>query len=118
MKTKDELVQERSWLQKNKKHPEYESRLEVFNQEVESYNNSIRAKNKALKSAFKIGDIVTVDHKKYGGIYRVEKFMIRNILLSRMDGKGNKIRCCPSLMKKVEGEKRDLVDELDSIGAL
>ena len=118
MKSREELIQERRWLQKNKSHPDYNSILETFNHEVDLYNAAVRSKNKTLKSAFKVGDIVTVSHEKFGGIYRVEKFLTKNILLSRMEGRRGNLRCCPSLMKKVEGEKKDLLDDLDLIGGL
>jgi hypothetical protein len=119
--TKEELIAERSWLvkKKNKSHPDFDSRLLAFNQEVEAYNSVINQKDKEAAKGLKVGDIVHVrEDFNYKGLWRVEKIMRKNVLLKAMteNQKSQRLRCSAGLVTKVEGEDESLLNSLDLIG--
>jgi hypothetical protein len=121
--TKDEILQERKWLmtKSNKSNPMYEFRLLEYNRQVELYNKDINKRAKVAIKTLKVGDIVYLPERfNRKGLWRVDKLMQRNVLLTPVgesDIKG-RLKCSAELLIKVEAEDETLVNSLDDIGLI
>ena len=121
--TKDEILQERKWLttKSNKANPMYEFRLMEYNRQVELYNKDINERAKVAIKTLKVGDIVYLPERfNRKGLWRVDKLMQRNVLLTPIgesDIRG-RLKCSAELLIKVEAEDETLVNSLDDIGLI
>ena len=121
--TKDEILQERKWLmtKSNKSNPMYEFRLMEYNRQVELYNKDINKRAKEAIKNLKVGDIVYLPERyNRKGLWRVEKTMQKNVLISLIgesDIKG-RLRVSAEILIKVEAEDETLVNSLDDIGLI
>ena len=121
--TKDEILQERKWLmtKSNKSNPMYGFRLMEYNRQVELYNKDINKRAKAAIKTLKVGDIVYLPERyNRKGLWRVEKTMQKNVLISLIgesDIKG-RLRASAEILIKVEAEDETLVNSLDDIGLI
>ena len=121
--TKDEILQERKWLmtKANKSTPMYEFRLMEYNRQVELYNKDINKRAKAAIKTLKVGDIVYLPERyNRKGLWRVEKTMQKNVLISLIgesDIKG-RLRVSAEILIKVEAEDETLVNSLEDIGLI
>ena len=121
--TKDEILQERKWLmtKANKSNPMYEFRLLEYNRQVELYNKDINKRAKEAIKTLKVGDIVYLPERyNRKGLWRVEKTMQKNVLLTPVgesDIKG-RLKCSAEILIKVEAEDETLVNSLDDIGLI
>jgi hypothetical protein len=119
--TKDEILQERKWLmtKTNKSTPMYEFRLNEYNRQVELYNKSINEKARVAIKSLKVGDIVYLPERyNRKGLWRVDKTMQKNVLLTPVGGSDIKgrLRASAEILIKVEAEDETLVNILDDIG--
>lgn len=119
--TKEELIVERSWLNRraNRAHPEFQARLEAFNREVTTYNKALNERARTAIKTLKVGDIVHVrEDFNYKGLWRIEKIMQKNILLKSMTDtqRVSRLRISADLVTKVEGEDENLINSLDLVG--
>jgi hypothetical protein len=121
--TKDEILQERKWLmtKANKANPMYEFRLLEYNRQVELYNKDINKRAKEAIKTLKVGDIVYLPERyNRKGLWRVEKTMQKNVLISLIgesDIKG-RLRVSAEILIKVEAEDETLVNSLEDIGLI
>ena len=121
--TKDEILQERKWLmtKSNKSNPMYGFRLMEYNRQVELYNKDINKRAKAAIKTLKVGDIVYLPERyNRKGLWRVEKTMQKNVLISLIgesDIKG-RLRASAEILIKAEAEDETLVNSLDDIGLI
>ena len=121
--TKDEILQERKWLmtKANKSNPMYEFRLLEYNRQVELYNKDINKRAKVAIKTLKVGDIVYLPERyNRKGLWRVEKTMQKNVLLTPVgesDIKG-RLKASAEILIKVEAEDETLVNSLDDIGLI
>ena len=121
--TKDEILQERKWLmtKSNKSNPMYEFKLMEYNRQVELYNKDINKRAKAAIKTLKVGDIVYLPERyNRKGLWRVEKTMQKNVLISLIgesDIKG-RLRVSAEILIKAEAEDETLVNSLDDIGLI
>ena len=121
--TKDEILQERKWLmtKTNKSNPMYEFRLNEHNRQVELCNEENNLKAKVAIKTLKVGDIVYLPERfNRKGLWRVDKLMQRNVLLTPIgesDIRG-RLKCSAELLIKVEAEDETLVNSLDDIGLI
>ena len=121
--TKDEILQERKWLmtKTNKSNPMYGFRLMEFNRQVELYNKDINKRAKEAIKTLKVGDIVYLPERyNRKGLWRVEKTMQKNVLISLIgesDIKG-RLRVSAEILIKVEAEDETLVNSLEDIGLI
>ena len=121
--TKDEILQERKWLmtKANKTNRMYGFRLLEFNRQVELYNKDINKRAKEAIKTLKVGDIVYLPEKyNRKGLWRVERLMQKNVLLTPVgesDFKG-RLKASAELLIKVEAEDESLVNVLDDIGLI
>ena len=121
--TKDEILQERKWLmtKTNKSNPMYEFRLLEYNRQVELYNKDINKRAKEAIKNLKVGDIVYLPERyNRKGLWRVEKTMQKNVLISLIgesDIKG-RLRVSAEILIKVEAEDETLVNSLEDIGLI
>ena len=121
--TKDEILQERKWLmtKTNKSNPMYEFRLLEYNRQVELYNKDINKRAKEAIKTLKVGDIVYLPERyNRKGLWRVEKTMQKNVLISLIgesDIKG-RLRVSAEILIKVEAEDETLVNSLEDIGLI
>ena len=121
--TKDEILQERKWLmtKANKSNPMYGFRLLEYNRQVELYNKDINRRAKAAIKTLKVGDIVYLQERfNRKGLWRVDKLMQKNVLLTPVgesDIKG-RLKCSAEILIKVEAEDETLVNSLDDIGLI
>ena len=121
--TKDEILQERKWLmtKANKSNPMYEFRLLEYNRQVELYNKDINKRAKEAIKNLKVGDIVYLPERyNRKGLWRVEKTMQKNVLISLIgesDIKG-RLRVSAEILIKVGAEDETLVNSLDDIGLI
>ena len=121
--TKDEILQERKWLMTkvNKSNPMYGFRLMEFNRQVELYNKDINKRAKVAIKTLKVGDIVYLPERyNRKGLWRVEKTMQKNVLLTPVgesDIKG-RLKASAEILIKVEAEDETLVNSLDDIGLI
>ena len=121
--TKDEILQERKWLmtKANKSNPMYEFRLLEYNRQVELYNKDINKRAKEAIKTLKVGDIVYLPERyNRKGLWRVEKTMQKNVLISLIgesDIKG-RLRVSAEILIKVEAEDETLVNSLEDIGLI
>ena len=121
--TKDEILQERKWLmtKTNKSNPMYGFRLMEYNRQVELYNKDINLKAKVAIKTLKVGDVVYLQERfNRKGLWRVDKLMQKNVLLTPVgesDIKG-RLKCSAELLIKVEAEDETLVNSLDDIGLI
>jgi hypothetical protein len=121
--TRDEILQERKWLMK-KIHmglPSYESRLIEYNRQVELFNKDINRRAREATKTLKVGDIVYLpDRFNRKGLWRVDKIMVKNVLLvpvGESDFRG-RIKCSAEMLIKVKEEDESLVNALDDIGLI
>ena len=121
--TKDEILQERKWLmtKSNKTNPMYGFRLLEYNRQVELYNKDINKRAKVAIKTLKVGDIVYLPERyNRKGLWRVEKTMQKNVLLTPVgesDIKG-RLKASAEMLIKVEAEDETLVNSLDDIGLI
>ena len=121
--TKDEILQERKWLmtKANKSNPMYGFRLLEYNRQVELYNKDINERAKVAIKTLKVGDIVYLPERyNRKGLWRVEKTMQKNVLISLIgesDIKG-RLRVSAEILIKVEAEDETLVNSLEDIGLI
>ena len=121
--TKDEILQERKWLmtKSNKSNPMYGFRLMEYNRQVELYNKDINKRAKEAIKTLKVGDIVYLPERyNRKGLWRVEKTMQKNVLISLIgesDIKG-RLRASAEILIKAEAEDETLVNSLDDIGLI
>ena len=121
--TKDEILQERNWLMKNfnKSNPMYGFRLLEYNRQVELYNKDINKRAKVAIKTLKVGDIVYLQERfNRKGLWRVDKLLRKNVLLSPIgesDIKG-RLKASAEILIKVEAEDEALVNSLDDIGLI
>ena len=121
--TREELTVERSWLNRkaNRAHPDFRTRLESFNREVQAFNKAANERSRAYIKTLKVGDVVYV-REEFGrkGLYRIEKLMQKNVLLRAMsDTVGTpRLRCSAEIVRKVEAEDESLINALDDIGLI
>ena len=121
--TKDEILQERKWLmtKANKSNPMYGFRLLEYNRQVELYNKDINKRARVAIKTLKVGDIVYLPERyNRKGLWRVEKTMQKNVLLTPVgesDIKG-RLKCSAEILIKVEAEDETLVNSLDDIGLI
>ena len=121
--TKDEILQERKWLmtKSNKSNPMYGFRLMEYNRQVELYNKEINLKAKVAIKTLKVGDIVYLQERfNRKGLWRVDKLLRKNVLLSPIgesDIKG-RLKASAEILIKVEAEDETLVNSLDDIGLI
>ena len=121
--TKDEILQERKWLmtKSNKSNPMYEFRLLEYNRQVELYNKDINKRAKEAIKNLEVGDIVYLPERyNRKGLWRVEKTMQKNVLISLIgesDIKG-RLRVSAEILIKVEAEDETLVNSLEDIGLI
>ena len=121
--TKDEILQERKWLmtKSNKSNPMYGFRLMEYNRQVELYNKDINKRAKAAIKTLKVGDIVYLPERyNRKGLWRVEKTMQKNVLISLIgesDIKG-RLRASAEILIKVGAEDETLVNSLEDIGLI
>ena len=121
--TKDEILQERKWLmtKANKSNPMYEFRLLEYNRQVELYNKDINKRAKVAIKTLKVGDIVYLPERyNRKGLWRVDKLLQKNVLLTPIGESGIKgrLKCSAELLIKVEAEDETLVNSLDDIGLI
>ena len=121
--TKDEILQERKWLmtKSNKTNPMYGFRLLEYNRQVELYNKDINERAKVAIKTLKVGDIVYLQERfNRKGLWRVDKLMQKNVLLTPVgesDIKG-RLKASAEILIKVEAEDETLVNSLDDIGLI
>ena len=121
--TKDEILQERKWLmtKTSKSNPMYGFRLLEYNRQVELYNKDINKRAKEAIKTLKVGDIVYLPERyNRKGLWRVEKTMQKNVLISLIgesDIKG-RLRVSAEILIKVEAEDETLVNSLEDIGLI
>ncbi len=119
--TTGEIIQERKWLttKTNKSNPMYEFRLNEFNRQVELYNKDINKRAKEAIKTLKVGDIVYLAERcNRKGLWRVDRTMQKNVLLTQVGESGFKgrLKASAGLLIKVEAEDETLVNSLDDIG--
>lgn len=103
----------------NKSTPMYEFRLNEYNRQVELYNKSINEKARVAIKSLKVGDIVYLPERyNRKGLWRVDKTMQKNVLLTPVGGSDIKgrLRASAEILIKVEAEDETLVNILDDIG--
>ena len=121
--TRDEILQERKWLmtKSDKSNPMYEFRLMEYNRQVELYNKEINLKAKVAIKTLEVGDIVYLQERfNRKGLWRVDKLMQKNVLLTPVgesDIKG-RLKASAEILIKVEAEDETLVNSLDDIGLI
>ena len=121
--TKDEILQERKWLmtKANKSNPMYGLRLIEYNRQVELYNKDINKRARVAIKTLKVGDVVYLPERyNRKGLWRVDKTMQKNVLLTPVgesDIKG-RLRASAEILIKAEAEDETLVNSLDDIGLI
>lgn len=103
----------------NRANPMFEFRLNEFNRQVQLYNKSINEKARVAIKSLKVGDIVYLPERyNRKGLWRVDKTMQKNVLLSPVGESTFKgrLRASADLLIKVEAEDETLVNVLDDIG--
>ena len=121
--TRDEILQERKWLMK-KIHiglPSYEARLIEYNRQVELFNKDINRRAREATKTLKVGDVVHLEERhNWKGLWRVDKIMVKNVLLSPVGGTDFKgrIKASAEMLIKVQAEDESLVNALDDIGLI
>ena len=121
--TREEILQERKWLIKktSKALPGYEARLLEYNSQVELFNKDLNRKAKEVIKTLKVGDIVHLEERhNWKGLWRVDKIMVKNVLLSPVGGSDFKgrIKVSAEMLIKVQAEDETLVNVLDDIGLM
>jgi hypothetical protein len=121
--TRDEIQQERKWLMKNfnRTLPDYSARLLEYNSQVELFNKDLNRKAKEAIKTLKVGDIVHLEERhNWKGLWRVDKIMVKNVLLSPVGGSDfrGRIKASAEMLIKVEAEDETLVNSLDDIGLM
>ena len=119
--TTGEIIQERRWLttKANKSNPMYGFRLNEFNRQVMLYNKDINKRAKEAIKTLKVGDIVYLAERcNRKGLWRVDRTMQKNVLLTQVGESGFKgrLKASAGLLIKVEAEDETLVNSLDDIG--
>jgi hypothetical protein len=119
--TRDEIQQERKWLMKNfnRTHLEYSARLLEHNRQVELFNKDLNRRARESAKCLKVGDIVYLEERhNRKGLWRVDKIMVKNVLLSPVGGSDFKgrIKVSAEMLIKVQAEDETLVNSLDDIG--
>jgi hypothetical protein len=121
--TRDEIQQERKWLMKNfnRTLPDYAARLLEHNRQVELFNKDLNRRARESAKCLKVGDVVHLEERhNQKGLWRVDKIMVKNVLLSPVgesDFRG-RIKCSAEMLIKVEAEDETLVNVLDDIGLM
>ena len=121
--TREEILQERKWLMKktSKCLPGYEARLLEYNRQVELFNKDLNRKAKEAIKTLKVGDVVYLEERhNWKGLWRVDKIMVKNVLLSPVGGSDFKgrIKASAEMLIKVQEEDETLVNSLDDIGLM
>ena len=121
--TREEILQERKWLGRktNKSLPGYEARLIEYNRQVELFNKDINRRAREATKTLKVGDIVYLpDRFNRKGLWRVDKIMVKNVLLAPVGESDFKARLKASaeILTKVKEEDESLVNALDDIGLM
>ena len=120
--TREEILQERKWLmRKGEGLPDYAARLIEYNRQVELFNKDLNRKAKEVIKTLKVGDIVHLEERhNWKGLWRVDKIMVKNVLLSPVGGSDFKgrIKASAEMLIKVQEEDETLVNALDDIGLI
>jgi hypothetical protein len=121
--TREEILQERKWLGRktNKSLPGYEARLIEYNRQVELFNKDINQRAREATKTLKVGDIVYLpDRFNRKGLWRVDKIMVKNVLLTPVGESGfrGRLKASAEMLIKVKEEDESLVNALDDIGLM
>jgi hypothetical protein len=121
--TRDEIQQERKWLMTNfnKGSFGYETRLLEHNRQVELFNKDLGRRARESAKCLKVGDVVYLEERHdWKGLWRVDKIMVKNVLLSPVGGSDFKgrIKVSAEMLIKVEAEDEALINVLDDIGLM
>ncbi len=121
--TREEILQERKWLGRktNKSLPGYEGRLIEYNRQVELFNKDIKRRAREATKTLKVGDIVYLpDRFNRKGFWRVDKIMVKNVLLAPVGESGfrGRLKASAEMLTRVQGEDESLVNALDDIGLM
>ena len=122
--TRDEILQERKWLMTNynkKGSFGYETRLLEHNRQVELFNKDLGRRARESAKCLKVGDVVYLEERhNRKGLWRVDKIMVKNVLLvpvGESDFKG-RLKASAEMLIKVQAEDETLVNVLDDIGLM
>ena len=121
--TRDEIQQERKWLMLNfnRTLPDYSARLLEHNRQLELFNKDLGRKARESAKCLKVGDVVHLEERhNWKGLWRVDKIMVKNVLLSPVGGTDFKgrIKVSAEMLIKVQAEDETLVNVLDDIGLM
>jgi hypothetical protein len=120
--TREEILQERKWLmRKGEGLPDYAARLIEYNRQVELFNKDLNRRARESAKCLKIGDIVYLEERhNRKGLWRVDKIMVKNVLLAPVGESDFKARLKASaeILTKVKEEDESLVNALDDIGLI
>lgn len=103
----------------NRANPMFGFRLNEFNRQVQLYNQDINKRAREAIKSLKVGDIVYLPERcNRKGLWRVDKTMQKNVLLSPVGESDFKtrLRASADLLIKVEAEDENLINSLDDIG--
>lgn len=105
----------------NKGLPGYSDRLDEYNRQVELFNKDLNRRARESAKSLKIGDIVYLEERhNLKGLWRVDKIMVKNVLLSPVgesDFKG-RLKASAEILIKVQAEDESLINSLDDIGLI
>ena len=101
--------------------PGYTDRLDEYNRQVELFNKDLNRRARESAKSLKVGDIVYLEERhNRKGLWRVDKIMVKNVLLAPVgesDFKG-RLKASAEMLIKVEAEDETLINVLDDIGLM
>jgi len=113
--TKEQLSEEYRWLNKNRLHPEFRKRADIYNEIIKASKRA-RAKNsKELAKTFKVGEIVKINHEKAIGLWKITEIKITFLILKNVETQKS-VRAKSDLLERIDQEDSELISDLDEIG--
>ena len=113
--TKEQLNEEYKWLTRNRLHPEFQKRVEIYNEAIREIKKERAKAAKDLAGTFKVGEIVKVNHAKASGLWKVIEIKISFLVLKNVESQKT-VKAKASLLERIDKEDSELISDLDEIG--
>ena len=113
--TKEQLSEEYRWLTRNRLHPEFSKRAEIYNEIIRDRKKERAKEAKNLAKSFGIGEVVKIKHPKTPGLWKIMEIKISFLVAKNIETQKT-VRAKSTLLERIDKEDSELISDLDEIG--
>ena len=113
--TKEQLREEYNWLTRNRLHPEFKTRADIYNEIIKKGKKERAKAARELAKTFKVGEVVKINHAKTSGLWKIIEIKISFLVLKNLETQKN-VKAKSNLLERIDQEDSELISDLDEIG--